>query len=402
MKEKICILIARTGMSGGTGTLSIRLAQWARENNYYCVYLCTENNSKANYDMLKRYGVQIVCRNDTTYKLQFKSIYNNSIQYYALTYSIYEYVSLKKIQTKYKNIIHVTYYDVHTKAYTFTSSNPMMRAIKKELLKDVIAKCDRFHELFLIDDQCAEDITNNLRYKVNKEKSIIRLPMVLNRKSMIKKDETRSDLFVIGTMSRIDIPFKGYLIGFLDWYKNVGFKLGTRLHMVANSADSEEYRRKIDSIPNQMRRNIVFEDVVSYDHIGYFFNSIDLFVGMGTSILDAANFGIPAYFVNSYTREFVVSGNFAENPTCFVDGPQQVDFTEVVKKLMKNQNNVLCAIADKQRDNLERYFDYNKNFPRLLCLKNTEFTSSNRMSISMKLLQCINKARKMNNWRNER
>ena len=75
-----------------------------------------------------------------------------------------------------------------------------------------------------------------------------------------------------------------------------------------------EIKKIISKLPLETQKNIYIEGIVPYEKLEYYFEDADIYIGMGTTVLDACNHMVPALTVCSYTYEFLTIGFFYENP----------------------------------------------------------------------------------------
>ena len=91
MKKMTVFVIFRSGISGGTATLSIRIGEWLVNNGYEVLYICQNYNDMNNVKTMKKKGIQV-------YKWGLKEIVDNLSKKYngcefnVLTYSLNEFL----------------------------------------------------------------------------------------------------------------------------------------------------------------------------------------------------------------------------------------------------------------------------------------------------------------------
>ena len=108
----IGLVIFRSGISGGTATLSIRIGEWFLEKGYEVLYICQECNDCNNVKIMNNMGIKVHKWQLPEIKKLFKQNYGDN-KFIALTYSLDEFIyveSLRKEINIVKNILYVVSY----------------------------------------------------------------------------------------------------------------------------------------------------------------------------------------------------------------------------------------------------------------------------------------------------
>lgn len=369
MKKKITFFYKRL-ILGGTETLILRMSKWLKQNEYEVEVVCNEI-----VEELKRSfendGIKIIIIKNFTIKeyLSQTSIYNFDIQFIVTfsfqDYFFSEYMKMRLKNKKIKNIFYVLL-PTHTLRGR-TTKITIKKKVVKHIYKKIIKKMYDSNSIFFMDEVCIESCSKY--YNLNMDRSydeIIRLPMFINDIKL--KNTRKSPLLNILAIARFDFPFKGYLFGLIDVINELK-KKNVYLTIIGDGQGMEEIRKKIKSLGAgdviRLAGNVPYNDLRDY------FDRADLYVGMGTTLLDASNFTVPAISVYTHTYEFLTTGFFYEYPHLLGGNEDNLEYPRekginIVKKVMGMSSSEYLEICRKSYDSLKNMYDINKIMPKML------------------------------------
>lgn len=316
------LLFLVKGISGGTATLSYRIGQKFQNEGYDVYYIYELANDTNNEKMLIGDRFKLIRTNERKWKktiIDTCKKYKNAI---LITYTI-DYFTL--IDT-----INIDDVNIHKYLYVVSTAS-IVRGASKKGLSNVEELICRFsnnlnrryienlyinRQLMFMDDVTIKTARHSLSLPFNDaEKHIFLLPYNIKEKPEFryKKDN------IIITMSRISFPFKEYLIGLIDAFTKIVEKTPCELWVIGDGESRNVLEAKIASLPVPVKKQIKMFNTVSYDKIDEILNCGKVFVGMGTSILDASSNGVPSLAVSEYRTDCVGKG-------WFIDHPQYVGF----------------------------------------------------------------------------
>lgn len=153
------------------------------------------------------------------------------------------------------------------------------------------------------------------------------------------------------TAARAEFPFKGYLFGLIRWfgeYKDTELMLD----VVSYGEGIDFIRQEIEKLPLHKRDKIVLHEGMRYDELMHLMMRITIYVGMGTSILDAAKQGVISIPVQPGTYDVLCNGFFHEHPdyVCADEGLGYIEFTTLVNKVLQMKKEHYREI---QKQNIE-------------------------------------------------
>ena len=322
MDKKKAIIILNYGFDGGVGTLAIRMADWCKKNQIALIYCANKNNNNCNYNQLTDLGVGIYISKDVSFETQFNSIrdIDTLTECTLLSYITLNHYYGTLIKKKNKNVVNNILYQLgpETVSYDNNSNNWFKRRIAGyinkfiygEYIKSVINK----GQFFVMDDQCKRITQDNMGITIN-DNLVLRLPYEIDSYSNIYNDIVLPKMMRICTVSRMSFPFKGYILGLVDVFcRLVEEGLEMELFIVGDGESKNVLLEKITNIPLKTRNRIRIIGNVPYKEAKRIIHESTLFIGMGTTIFDAANGLTIAIPVAINTTLLEAKQSFLENP----------------------------------------------------------------------------------------
>jgi hypothetical protein len=200
-------------------------------------------------------------------------------------------------------------------------------------------------------------------YKLNiksRDSLIFNLPIkVIELDECIIDDKKRSGEFNILTISRAEFPFKGYILGLIDDFDIIcKSHHHVKLTIITFGRDIEKVYKKLEELPNGVRDRISIVGQTPYENLSEYFNKAHVFLGMGTTLLDAANYGVPSLVVQQYTYRNFSSGLFHTQPKELVGKPS-IDISPIVyiEDIIKMNNIEYKELCIKEHNALLNFYN---------------------------------------------
>ena len=160
-------------------------------------------------------------------------------------------------------------------------------------------------------------------------------------------------------IARAEFPFKGYLLGVvrampdvMEHYPNVS------LTIVSSGDDMERLEKEINQLTEQCKTHISLHKDKRPEELDAYYCEADIFIGMGTTVLEAANYGIPIVMAKPYTEKFLSNGLFHISPTdlgnCSLEGKPGL---EDIFELLDTSTEQWKAIQQATKQQLIAYYD---------------------------------------------
>ncbi len=375
------LVIFRSSISGGTATLSIRIGEWFLKNGHEVLYICQEYNDLNNVRIMNELGIKVHKWELSKIKLLFKQNYNYN-NYIALTYTLDEFIFVESIMNEiniFKNILYVVSYGGLIKGVSYNNS---IKYIIKKFYGNIILKLNNNKCIVYMDKEQYK--ADRLYYSINnkcKETIVYYLPMQLKKYNiLIINTKIKLNVFNILSIARADFPFKGYLIGLIDDFSILSNKYDNiTLTIISFGKNEKDIIAKINSLPYQIKSKVKYIGQTSYDDLPKYFSISHLYIGMGTTLLDAVNEGVPSIVVQPYTYENRSSGFFHMQPerlAAYEDkSVPAIKYIESVINMDKTEYSNLCRT---EYESLEKNYDIEK-FGKFILL-NEKIVKSNNLS----------------------
>ena len=266
------------------------------------------------YNNLKEFGVHLLKLSKNDKPTIEKVFGNKDVDTFTLSYSFRHYLDIVLLTRRYKNVSNFLYI-VHTNNVVPFNNRLFARFIYNKLFSNLLKKMIDSNLLFFMDDMCVTAFNKLYNIEIDLESQIIFLPYQINKFPLENEDYTKKEKFRILTISRADFPFKGYIFGLIEQFTELK-KMYPYLYLsiIAFGAEVHKIIDTIQWLDEEIKKSIEFIGRVPYDSLSNYIKETDLYVGMGTTVLDAANYFIPALVVKSYTYDCLTSGYFSENP----------------------------------------------------------------------------------------
>lgn len=391
----------RSGISGGTGTLSIRLSENLIKKGYEVLYICQEINDINNANNLRKIGVEVHKWKQNKVSDKLIQTYGRNRNYIFLTYSLNEFLIVESMK-EYINIHKSILYVVHQ--YGLIKGCGLSNWLKSLLTifyKKIVIKMLNNESVIFMDDFILSFTEEYYNLECNnKDNLIINLPMVVSKFDFNSVDNKyKLNIFNLLTISRAEFPFKGYLIGLIkEFNKLCEIYNDIELTIITFGQDVERINKEINDLPTEVKEKIHVCGQTSYDKLSNYFNRSHLFVGMGSTILDAANHSTPSLIVSQYTYDCYTSGFFHMQPKLLIakeNGSEGIKaYVKKVKSMDHNRYLELCMKdyrALSENYNMNSFFNYIERDN----LKSSDVLFCKHELITYRLLSGINRFLKL-------
>jgi hypothetical protein len=205
----------------------------------------------------------------------------------VISFTILHFLKCYDLLMKYKILFSYRIYIVHPfSVYLFS---PKIKFLNR-LLKPFVYLLIRQKIIVFMDEETREFCYDhyNLSTTDNKEKEdIIRLPIEIAKKVVYKAKNPELNIL---TISRFEFPFKAYVLGLIDTFSRIVQEGGNIRLTIIGYGDGEIFvKEKIGILTGNLRKRIRLLNQIPYSRIDDYIDQCDLYVGMGTTVLDAAN-----------------------------------------------------------------------------------------------------------------
>ena len=354
-------IIMEPDILGGTATLSIRLGRELVKRRYKVLYVCDKIDDINNVNSMKNEGIEVCCWKQSDICNNLISRYGERGCYYFLTYRLNEFLLAETLKNRLKIEKNILYIVHHYALVRGTNKNIIIRRIVKTFYKKFIDLLIKHHNIIFMDAISIEETEKHYSLNLDSARNFIfNLPIEpknLNMDTIDQKHNAKT--FNLLTITRADFPFKGYVIGLInDFEKMCSVYNDVNLTIIAFGQDRYKIEKKVNELSICVRKKINLIGQTPYEKLSEYFDKSHLYLGMGTTLLDAVNHGVPALAVQHYTYENYVSGFFYMQPNLLVCKPNIMNsalpYIENVKIMNKEEYMNLCK---KEHDTLLKHYN---------------------------------------------
>lgn len=314
------------GAYGGSQLQISRIGQWAN-NNGIDFYVFAESLANTEVvDILTKANAHIYdvgIYNTKPLSTLMKQICNeddNQVQ--VINFTFMHYLDMECVKHKCKLSFKNIMIDIHPKAFEL-GTKIKNKAIKmfyaSEIKKSFIAM-NRTRDLFFMDEVNIQNSEEFFNCKLDPAPQITRVPMFFAKDSdwRTKADKAFKKNTIL-TVTRAELPFKGYVLGLIDDFKEIAEQYDDyKLEIICSGDDIGRIEERIDAMPPQVKKRVVLHYWMSNDKVKEEMQNCKVFVGMGSTLLEAASVYRPAITVRYYTEENLARDFIGDVPNVVV------------------------------------------------------------------------------------
>lgn len=305
---------------GGSETLLLRIGRSLNRDKVNITLLCNRINETMK-SQFENAGVKVVSNNSHDNSVcisELQALDENSLVInLGLTDFLYCEKVKKQLRKDFKNILYV----VHP--YTLFAAGKKHRVLQqvKLLLMKLVYKRPiqgylKNGNIIFMDEQSFKHSDAFYGFRVeDMKKHIIRLPIEtssIDDQTLKTKCENRHNCTNILTIARADFPFKGYMKGLIQSCSNIDGDIS--LTIISDGNGFRELKTWVDDANEKIKHPIELIKGVPYDKLFPYYSSCHIYVGMGTTVLEAADKGAICIPVAFYTYKCNADKTFDESP----------------------------------------------------------------------------------------
>lgn len=273
-------------------------------------------------------------------------------------------------------------YIVHPYALKFVMQSkklPILNTYLKKVTINVLSELIRTGHIYFMDSMCLEECKRCCGYEFKCDSDrILHLPLDIDNPDETYNVVPNNEYFHILTISRAEYPFKGYVKGLMEGLSKLHRKIF--LQIISYGDGANELKDWVEGNRTDFL-SIDLKGETSYEELGYYYKKCNLYVGMGTTILEAASRYKVCIPVKPYTYELKARHYFHEKPEVCAELAEESDGIDLIcrfydldaktkteyqlssyaaYKRLYSMDAFLAAISEKEMDKFS-YF-----MPRLL------------------------------------
>lgn len=361
--------------TGGLQTAMVRMARWCRVNNVDCLLIfesCDDQMFRLREDFEIDY-LQSFEGLDIARAIEDRLVKSDD-GVTVVTFELPEFLLFERIRRRHLGgmSLQSVIYNVSDGSMVYGEefkgiAGKLIRALNKAVFEEMRSS----RQTYYMDAETHDAAFERLGLTVAVEDgTVIPLPMFISDESVLP--HRHSGERTILTVSRAAFPFKGYLLGLVADFPRLKDRFpDLRLRIVSFGPDIRRLEQTIAECPEPARSSIELVGQSTSEEIRAMLRRSWVYIGMGTTVLDAADEGVPAIVSCHHTLEDVCVGLFCDNPMEIgraVDGVPGVDLIISIARLSQS------GYDELSRKTYEAYrdaYDIEKIMPNILQLEET-------------------------------
>lgn len=333
------------GVFGGSQTLIYRMCEWLHEKKIKTVVMCNSADNTEIVSKLKNINVEIDCFPPENYKYTkntLVSLLNENKNLLVVSFGFDRYMNIECTKAKYHLEFNNIIYDIIPITF-FKGEGVKSKFLKqhaKKVYSKVVLRMLANNAIRTLEDTYITGVRDYFNFTEEEfSPKILRLPMKckrLDNYERIIKQGFESDLIL--SAARADFPFKGYLVGLVDQFCEIKKEMpSVKLKIFSDGGDMHILRDKVNTVPEEIRKDISLNGWISYEELYQEMQKAKIYIGMGTTVMDAALNYKPSVVVSFDTMNCLSAGLFTDNPYCTAThGDGYPEATETLKRVLKS------------------------------------------------------------------
>lgn len=309
------LFIYRNIVVGGCELLIEKLAnQLVNFDKKVCIYCESIDN-----EMRMRFAsneIDLVMVNDWKNASEFYCKYDSSCELRIITFYWSDFVRFYSDKRYKKKTL---LYAVHYKALSVGREIKMkpIRKVARELAKHILSGLLKSRHVIVMDEQTidfSQKYYNSKLQAKDKDFKILRIPVDTDGIDMatIPKKQLNSNDINLLAIARAEFPFKGYLLGLIDYMAKANIQ-NLKLDIISYGDGIEQLTERINKLPEEKKIKVVLHGKKDFDELKQYFVNATVYIGMGTTVLDAALMGVITIPVAAYTNDLIVDKFFHDD-----------------------------------------------------------------------------------------
>lgn len=370
--KQIVIFTYTNFILGGAETLILRMSEWFMNNNTKVYIICNSIDDllKNEYEE-KNLKIYISNKKKDILSLIFKKELDKKI--IVVNFFFEEYLNCEQLRKKHQ--FYNFFYVVHPHRTIVGKKLPNhISNVCKRIYKKMFIQMYEKENIIYMDEECIKIMEDYYSLNLPKAyKNIVRLPI----KVQDVKTPSKNKKFNILTISRFDFPFKGYILGLIEDFAFLAKQNPEIiLTIIGDGKDKDKVIKKIEELDKNIQKKIYLIGNVPYSELNTSFASASVYIGMGTTLLDASNMKLPVIPVLGYTYQNFSSGFFYKMPnflgTDFNNyNSIAIKSLDLIKDIISMDNNQYQNLCEKNYKEFCKVYNIDKIMPLFLANSTT-------------------------------
>lgn len=357
---------------GGIATYYLRLFRWASAQELK-PHLLLSKGCKIEDSILKsmvELDVNIVYIDLHLGKFTKKSQWIPTEKNYFLTSEFQCFCYLSYFLTKQDFSSFLALYVLHPESTRVAESTTINYPFSKWYLSNGI------QSTIFMDRECADSYRSFYKLKPTQSNKSSYIPIGID---FIRNEASgeryighnKGKNFHILTISRLDFPFKGYILGLLSDLQQLYKELPSiTLTIIGDGPNRINVLQQIQKLDPKLQQHITLIENVPYENLDEYYRQCDLYIGMGTTVLDAAKYKKPSIVATAFQCENKCVGLITDNclnvggNLAYCDYPST--FYSQISRVCKLNQNEYSALCNETYEIIKKNYDLNETIGKSL------------------------------------
>jgi hypothetical protein len=278
----------------------------------------------------------------------------------------YVELSYKRYGVTFRHLVHIVH--PHSTFYGPKQLTLLARIMIRVFLKK--------RNILFMDETCANECFQFYRLPQSTKYELLRLPLIINDDNSTKQKNRE---FNILTITRYEFPFKGYVLGLIRSFSKLCQQFeNISLTIIGYGRDEAEVKNELTLLEPSIRSKITTLAQVPYIQVENYIRMCDCYVGMGTTVLDAANLNKIVITAVAYQREDNAVGFFHENyqtiGEIFNATKKYPDFESLLEKVISLKEDAFRNMSTESKKVLIEHYDISQISDKLITHGKQNFT----------------------------
>ncbi len=364
-KRKHFVISFKRFDTGGLQTLMVRMAVWCKKNNIDATIVYQTADDRMLNEIVRNDISTEHFDKDSIVAL-FRSIILAGEEIRLLSFELPEFLYFERIINKYfkkQEIYHLMYnVAVSSTIYGNKIKLRLPRAVCFWAYKKIIKSLISSNRITFMDTDTLEACCSY--YKIDKATigdPVYLLPMFIDdMPENIVRNNKR-----ITTVSRAAFPYKGYLVDLISHFNVIKESIpDISLTIISYGPDIDRLKSSIAQ--SKYSYDIQLIEGATIDEINRILDDTRLYIGMGTTVLDAANKAVPTIPVWHSTMECITSGMFSDNPQTISKWIDKADIDELIINTLSMSDAEYCELSKATYIAYKNHYDIDLILPKIL------------------------------------
>lgn len=359
------IFVYENIVTGGVYSLLLRFCKSLTKHNIESTVVCKKIDKKCKEAFINNNISFTLLRSYRQY--DFKTLLNNDSNL-LITFEASSYIECVSLFFKNDNT-KVLLYSVHPYTFDYFRIISKYKILKMIFYNKYIEffnnEFENSHFIFMDEDTIIYSL-NSVGRECHSEKLedyILRL-IVLNDDIVAGRKEAFTNRGKsILTVTRADFPFKGYIKGLLEIFSNLKRKNeDLKLTIITSGYHVDHIKKWAGDM-----KDVLIIDSIAYDKLHNYYKNANLYIGMGTTILEASINGSISIPVLPYTYDCKADCLFAEKPKWLVSqADNNSNALSLIDKVLMLNANQRKEIIDNTIDEISCIYGEDEIIEKLL------------------------------------